>query len=167
MFVALTVYAVSGHFGGQIVRPITPTPPAASAPLTRPPGGVQASPGPRSAPVTNPSSPPSVSTVPDTLQTAALVILCGVLGGLISMLYRLQEMPSGSTPLIDTVALNAGQFGIGLVPVYGGIFAMMLCLVFLSRLLDSIIAPTARAAVFPMFNDATPATTTDAAKMLV
>ena len=76
-------------------------------------------------------------------------------------------MPSGSTPLIDTVALNAGQFGIGLVPVYGGIFAMMLYLVFLSRLLDSIIAPTAQAAVFPVFNDATPATTTDAAKLLV
>ena len=167
LFVALAVYAVSGHFGGQIVRPIAPAPPGVSAPLTRPTGSVQTAPGPKSAPVTSPSGPPAVSTVPDILQTAALVILCGVLGGLISMLRRLQDMPSGSTPLIDTVALNAGQFGIGLAPVYGGIFAMVLYLVFLSRLLDSIIAPTAQAAAFPMFNDATPAATADAAKLLV
>lgn len=138
LFMALVVYGISGHFGGEIIRRTLPTP-----------------------------SVPTISTVPDFLQTAALVILCGILGGLISMLRRLQDMPTGSTPLIDTVALNAGQFGIGLAPVYGSIFAMVLYLVFLSRLLDSIIAPTAQAAVFPIFSDATPATTADAAKLLV
>ena len=98
---------------------------------------------------------------------SALVILCGVLGGLISMLRRLQALPSGSTPLFDTIALNAGQFGIGLAPIYGGIFAMVLYLVFLSGVLNTVIASTAGDVVFPRFTDATPKATSDYARLLV
>ena len=100
----------------------------------------------------------------EILQTVILVSLCGVMGGLISMLRRLQSLAAGSSPLIDTIALNAGQFGIGLSPVYGAIFAVVLYVVFLSGLLNSIIAPTAQAAVFPQFLDATPASTPDYTK---
>ncbi len=101
------------------------------------------------------------------LQMSALIILCGVLGGLISMLRRLQALPPGSTPLFDTIALDAGQLGIGLAPIYGGIFAMVLYLVFLSGILDTVIASTAGDTVFPRFSDATPKTTPDYAKLLV
>ena len=101
------------------------------------------------------------------LQMSALVILGGVLGGLISMLRRLQALPPGTTPLFDTIALNAGQFGIGLAPIYGGIFAMVLYLVFLSGILDTVIASTAGNTVFPRFTDATPKSTPDYAKLLV
>ena len=114
------------------------------------------------SPLPDPTSPPL-----KILQMAALVILCGVLGGLISMLRRLQALPPGSTPLFDTIALNAGQLGIGLAPIYGGIFAMVLYLVFLSGILDTVIAGTAGNAVFPRFSDAIPKTTPDYAKLLV
>ena len=112
--------------------------------------------------------PPAPTSSPlRILQMSALVILCGVLGGLISMLRRLQALPPGTTPLFDTIALNAGQFGIGLAPIYGGIFAMVLYLVFLSGILDTVIASTAGNTVFPRFADATPKSTPDYAKLLV
>jgi len=150
-------------------KPAVPTNPKPAAlgahdvaPTARPAGPAAAGTPPLAA-----APPAPVSSPLRILQMSALVILCGVLGGLISMLRRLQALPPGSTPLFDTIALNAGQLGIGLAPIYGGIFAMVLYLVFLSGILDTVIASTAGNTVFPRFSDATPKATSDYAKLLV
>ena len=141
--------------------------PAAPTPPVKPATPTAVTPGTKDGGPAAPVAPPEAISSPlQVLQVSALVILCGVLGGLISMLRRLQALPAGNTPLLDTIALNAGQFGISLAPTYGGIFAMMLYLIFLSNLPASIIASSVEG-VFPKFTDATPATTPDAAKLLV
>jgi len=152
-----------------VPAPAITMPPGKPAVLTKPkPGAATAKPEATAGTLPLAAAPPAPASSPlRILQMAALVILCGILGGLISMLRRLQALPSGSTPLFDTIALNAGQFGIGLAPIYGGIFAMVLYLVFLSGVLDTVIAPTAGEIVFPHFTDATPRTTPDYARLLI
>ena len=175
---ALGFYAGPNLYGGWAAkRPIlTASQPAAPTVAHKVvPGARSAAPGAASAgqkpaagtlpSATVPADP--VSSPLQILQMSALVIMCGVLGGLISMLRRLQALPPGSTPLFDTIALNAGQLGVGLAPIYGGIFAMVLYLVFLSGILDTVIASTAGNTVFPRFTDATPRATPDYAKLLV
>ena len=155
--------------------PIKPTPAAPHKPVSvahkSAPGNtlatVPAKPAASTPPPSAGTPPTPISTILPLLQMAVLVILCGAMGGLISMMRRLQAMPTGSTPLLDTIALNAGQFGIGMSPTYGAIFAIVLYVIFLSGILSSLFSSAAQTAVFPMFRDATPATTPDYAKLLV
>ena len=167
LFAKLSVPVRSAIVAAPVLAAPTPPPGKPVKPVVVVPGAKIAVPGVRAVTTPVPVAPPEpISSALQVLQVAALVILCGVLGGLISMLRRLQALPAGNTPLLDTIALNAGEFGISLAPTYGGIFAMILYLIFLSGLPASILAPSAEG-VFPKFTDATPATTPDAAKMLV
>ena len=181
---ALALCGGPGLYEGMAARHPVPAPPAIAVSSPRasvqpPPSpaasnnhqampGATAGPRPVSGPPPSAAASPATATTPlRILQVSALVILCGILGGLISMLRRLHAVPAGSTPLFDTIVLDAGQFGIGLAVIYGGIFAMVLYLIFLSGILDTVIADPAQGAVFPRFTDAAPTTTSDYGRLLL
>ncbi len=99
------------------------------------------------------------------------------------MLRRLQKMRTTSTPVHDTIQLDAGLSGVWLAPVYGAIFAKVLAMVFMGQMLDSLIGVTGGGAagpssgaggsappsLFPHFlpNSILPASGADYAKIMV
>jgi hypothetical protein len=80
--------------------------------------------------------------------TLATVALAGIIGGCVSMLQRIQSAPSEGDALFNLAALSNGWRGLSLSPLYGGIFASLLFVLFAAGIL--------RGSVFPRIN--TPAT---------
>src|SRR5689334_16824052 len=69
------------------------------------------------------------------------VALAGVIGGCISMLQRIQSAPSEGDALFNLAALTNGWRGLSLSPLYGGIFASVLFILFAAGLLKGAAFP--------------------------
>jgi hypothetical protein len=74
--------------------------------------------------------------------TVLTVMLAGIVGGCISMLQRIQSTPSDGDALFNLAALTSGWRGIMLAPVYGGIFAFFLFVMFAGGVLNGAVFPT-------------------------
>jgi len=96
---------------------------------------------------------------------------CGLLGGFISLQQRLKRVRDAELEL-----LSRSWFQIALVPIYGGLFALILYVAFLSQIVTGALFPqfyvpafdwppnTANAQAF--FRDTFPASGADLAKLL-
>lgn len=73
------------------------------------------------------------------------VPLCGIIGGFVSIQQRLNKVTDEELAL-----LNASWFQILLVPIFGGVFALVLYLVFLSGIVSGDLFPVFS---FPNRND--------------
>jgi len=74
--------------------------------------------------------------------TILTVTLAGIIGGCVSMLQRIQSAPSEGDALFNLAALNNGWSGIILSPLYGGIFATLLFVLFAAGILKGSVFPT-------------------------
>ncbi len=101
----------------------------------------------------------------------AIVFVTGAIGGAVSFERRVQSLPSRGESLGDLVELNEGT-GLYLSPITGGIFAIVLYLLFASGLVDGPIfpklsGPTVPAGTLSEFaSKIHPATTQDWGKLL-
>ncbi len=75
------------------------------------------------------------------LVTVLTVVLAGIVGGCVSMLQRIQSAPSEGDALFNLAALTNGWKGIFLSPLYGGIFAALLFVLFAAGLLEGYAFP--------------------------
>jgi nitrate reductase NapE component len=73
--------------------------------------------------------------------TVLTVALAGIVGGCVSMLQRIQSAPSEGDALFNLAALTNGWKGIFLSPLYGGIFAALLFVLFAAGLLEGSAFP--------------------------
>jgi hypothetical protein len=73
--------------------------------------------------------------------TVLTVALAGIVGGCVSMLQRIQSAPSEGDALFNLAALRNGWKGIFLSPLYGGIFAALLFVLFAAGLLEGSAFP--------------------------
>lgn len=73
--------------------------------------------------------------------TVLTVVLAGIVGGCVSMLQRIQSAPSEGDALFNLAALNNGWKGIFLSPLYGGIFAALLFVLFAAGVLEGSAFP--------------------------
>jgi hypothetical protein len=92
------------------------------------------------------------------------VAFAGIVGGCVSMLQRIQSAPSEGDALFNLAALTNGWRGLSLSPLYGGIFASLLFILFAAGILQGSIFPEietlkrpAAAAEVAAQNPATPA----------
>lgn len=74
--------------------------------------------------------------------TVLTVMLAGIVGGCVSMLQRIQTAPSEGDALYNLAALTSGWRGIMLAPLYGGIFACVLFVLFAGGILNGSVFPT-------------------------
>jgi hypothetical protein len=75
------------------------------------------------------------------IATLPLVALMGALGGFLSLQRRLQNMPTNRDPFLTMLELQNGRFTVGLAPLVGAVFAVVLFLIFLGGLLQGAIFP--------------------------
>jgi len=85
---------------------------------------------------------PSLETYTPVVITVLTVVLAGVVGGCVSMLQRIQSAPSEGDALFNLAALTNGWRGILLSPIYGGIFASLLFILFAAGILNGSVFPT-------------------------
>ena len=74
--------------------------------------------------------------------TILTVALAGIIGGCVSMLQRIQSAPSEGDALYNLAALTNGWRAIFLSPLYGGIFASLLFVLFAAGILNGSVFPT-------------------------
>ena len=84
---------------------------------------------------------PALNEMSVVLVTVLTVALAGIVGGCVSMLQRIQSAPSEGDALFNLAALNNGWKGIFLSPLYGGIFAALLFVLFAAGLLEGSAFP--------------------------
>ena len=70
----------------------------------------------------------------------------GVLGGCVSMLQRIQSVPTEGDALFNVAAITNGWRGLSLSPLYGGIFATLLFIMFAAGILQGSIFPKIKTA---------------------
>ena len=73
--------------------------------------------------------------------TVLTVALAGIMGGCVSMLQRIQSAPSEGDALFNLAALYNGWTGLSLSPLYGGIFATLLFVLFAAGVLTGSVFP--------------------------
>ena len=73
--------------------------------------------------------------------TVGSVAFAGIVGGCVSMLQRIQSAPSEGDALFNLAALTNGWRGLSLSPLYGGIFASLLFILFAAGLLQGSAFP--------------------------
>jgi hypothetical protein len=73
--------------------------------------------------------------------TVGSVAFSGILGGCVSMLQRIQSTPSEGDALFNLAALTNGWRGLSLSPLYGGIFASLLFVLFAAGILEGSVFP--------------------------
>lgn len=83
------------------------------------------------------------------LVTVLTVALAGIIGGCVSMLQRIQSAPSEGDALFNMAALTNGKWGIILSPLYGGIFASLLFVLFAAGVLQGSIFPKINTPIEP------------------
>jgi hypothetical protein len=99
------------------------------------------------------------------------VAFAGIVGGCVSMLQRIQSAPSEGDALFNLAALTNGWRGLSLSPLYGGIFASLLFILFAAGLLQGSAFPKVETSISaedttrvqtaaPVGSTAAPATTT-------
>ncbi len=69
------------------------------------------------------------------------VAFAGIVGGCVSMLQRIQSAPSEGDALFNLAALTNGWRGLSLSPLYGGIFASLLFILFAGGILKGSVFP--------------------------
>ncbi len=69
------------------------------------------------------------------------VIYGGMLGGFISLLRRMQSVPEDGDSLFVTQALNDGNYFLWVSPLLGATFAVVLMLIFMSKLVGGELFP--------------------------
>ena len=74
--------------------------------------------------------------------TVLTVTLAGIIGGCVSMLQRIQSAPTEGDALFNLAALTNGWRAILLAPLYGGIFACLLFVMFAGGVLNGAVFPT-------------------------
>jgi len=82
-----------------------------------------------------------------------VVIFAGVIGGCVSMLQRIQSAPGEGDALYNLAALSHGWKGISLSPLYGGIFATLLFILFSAGILKGTIFPVITTTFRPLPTD--------------
>ncbi|MBP7902208.1 MAG: hypothetical protein KA015_05275 [Spirochaetes bacterium] len=65
-----------------------------------------------------------------------LCLLCGIIGGFVSIQQRLKKITDEELRL-----LSGSWFQVSLIPIYGGIFAFVIYLIFLSGFISSAVFP--------------------------
>jgi len=78
--------------------------------------------------------------------TIGAVVFFGILGGCVSMLQRIQSVPAEGDALFNVAAINNGWRGLSLSPLYGGIFATLLFIMFAAGILKGTIFPEIKTA---------------------
>jgi hypothetical protein len=75
------------------------------------------------------------------LATLVLVMLGGALGGFVSLLRRIQQVPTGGDPLVNIFELENGRVSLYLAPLSGALFALVLFLIFQAGLVQGSLFP--------------------------
>lgn len=70
-----------------------------------------------------------------------IVIAMGLIGGFVSLLQRVQSVPSTGDPIVNIAELSNSQFGLYLAPIHGAVFAVLLYIVFIGGLLSGPLFP--------------------------
>jgi nitrate reductase NapE component len=83
------------------------------------------------------------------LVTVLTVALAGIIGGCVSMLQRIQSAPGEGDALFNMAALTNGRWGIILSPLYGGIFASLLFVLFAAGVLQGSVFPKINTPIGP------------------
>lgn len=83
------------------------------------------------------------------LATVLTVALAGIVGGCVSMLQRIQSAPGEGDALFNMAALTNGRWGIILSPLYGGIFAALLFVLFAAGVLQGSVFPKINTPIGP------------------
>jgi hypothetical protein len=73
--------------------------------------------------------------------TVGSVAFAGIIGGCVSMLQRIQSAPSEGDALFNLASLTNGWRGLSLSPLYGGIFASLLFVLFAAGILEGSVFP--------------------------
>lgn len=73
--------------------------------------------------------------------TIAAIVFFGILGGCVSMLQRIQSVPTEGDALFNLAAISNGWRGLSLSPLYGGIFAILLFIMFSAGILQGTVFP--------------------------
>jgi hypothetical protein len=81
--------------------------------------------------------------------TVLTVALAGIMGGCVSMLQRIQSAPTEGDALFNLAALNNGWRGLSLSPLYGGIFASLLFVLFAAKVLTGSVFPVIHTPTVP------------------
>jgi hypothetical protein len=79
--------------------------------------------------------------LPHYVDVWCMVFAAGATGGLLSLQRRLQSLPSYGESLSDLVELS-GRMTVRLTPIIGGVFAIVLFLIFASGLASGTLFPT-------------------------
>jgi hypothetical protein len=83
------------------------------------------------------------------ISTLGVIVAAGIVGGLVSMLQRIQAASSDADALHSIDSLTNGWRGIFLAPLSGAIFASLLFALFAGGILKGSIFPDIRASVAP------------------
>lgn len=75
------------------------------------------------------------------LATLVLVMLGGALGGFVSLLRRIQMVPTGGDPLVNIFELENGRVSLYLAPLSGALFALVLYFIFMGDLVQGSFFP--------------------------
>jgi hypothetical protein len=75
------------------------------------------------------------------LATLVLVMLGGALGGFVSLLRRIQQVPTGGDPLVNIFELENGRVSLYLAPLSGALFALVLFMIFQAGLVQGSLFP--------------------------
>ena len=75
------------------------------------------------------------------LATVLLVMLAGALGGFVSLLRRIQMVPTGGDPLLSIFELENGRVSLYLAPLSGALFALVLFFIFMGDLVQGSLFP--------------------------
>jgi len=78
--------------------------------------------------------------------TIGAVVFFGILGGCVSMLQRIQSVPTDGDALFNVAAITNGWRGLSLSPLYGGIFATLLFIMFAAGILQGSVFPKIKTA---------------------
>lgn len=78
--------------------------------------------------------------------TIGAVMFFGILGGCVSMLQRIQSVPTDGDALFNLAAIANGWRGLSLSPLYGGIFAILLFIMFGAGILQGAVFPKIKTA---------------------
>jgi hypothetical protein len=86
------------------------------------------------------------------------VTFAGIVGGCVSMLQRIQSAPSEGDALFNLAALTNGWRGLSLSPLYGGIFASLLFILFAAGMLKGSVFPEIQTVKKPEITQTAPNT---------
>jgi hypothetical protein len=77
----------------------------------------------------------------DYVAMIASVLYCGIIGGFVSSQRRMQKLSLDGDPLVSVFGLDSSSYYLWLSPLLGGIFAMILFLMFVAGVFKGIIFP--------------------------